>query len=1295
MRNRLLVIGLLLAILLLPMNSEQKAGTDTKGNSDSQPAFENMEYCIIAEAGGTGANFPVTQYMSKSLSDQSLSIRNTYINVDHHNETLDLSPYLIGGWTLYRVDMDVNNLSAEAEREVVGVTHGTDGFLIYKTSTPFTLKVDGLTQGFYNLSHDGSLLNYSIKYRADKLDEPQYYGYAFTVVSSDYTSSSSNITAPLNLTKSTPYVWLTSDGGQANLTADTIYWAVIDGTNLIEFALDDYPTIRWDSELGDGGDFDSRLHIDGTGWQSQSTFEALMNYTYIPWNTTSNTALLFQPEEVEFRANSSYMVDTSWSWQSDSNITQINFDSNQSIALNHNLTLWYKQTTSSSSTWKNKASGVDVDWNLTAPLSYPAGQYEKYANFSKMSDWTGFTSAYNDSTLTSLTPSVLSDTIVISDMTNGTWTLAGEGPNYLSGGVTITDQSTSDLLPVKASITTDLNFTTSIVTSSLNPGVGGTANITIMNSTADVWSDEQTAVLNRSVHLWDIDASTSKNGTYTVEIFWENGTEAGYYLQDYVVYLPTSFDAQSYSISAYTDNSFEIRTTYLDTFTSIALNSSYATVEYSFDGGTNTSMDTDHTNGTYSATIDTTDVVPGTYTVDVYATGFAIENQSLSITVNLRHQTNSLIVQWSNTNSITYPQTTTLQVRYQNTTNNAYISTAEVNVTDGTTTWDLLWNAGSQYFEIRFNGSDVDPGIGLHSLNISAWLLGYEAQYDDTQTLTIDIESTSVVASWSAPHSNSITYVEYTTLQIEYLMSNTSMILGATVNVTDGTTYWNLHWNGTSGYYEIRFNGTDMNPGLGTHTLTIEAWKYGYQGQSPADETLYITDESTGITATWSPPYGNSIDYIQYTVLRVNYTMSNGTTILGALVNVTDGTTLWWLHWNGTSGFYEIQFNGTDVDPGLGTHSLAIEAWKYGYTEQTPAQTLIIQEAGSNISVGWTAPHINNNTYIEYTVLRVAYTMDNGTMILGALVNVTDGTTLWLLHWNGTSSYYEIQFNGTDTDPGFGTYSLTIKADSVGFDGQTVSGETFIVGPEDTNIINSWSAPHSNSITYVEYTILQVEYRMSNGSMILDATVNVTDGFTYWDLHWNGTSGYYEIRFNGTDMNPGLGTHILTIEAWKYGYQEQAPADETLYILEEPTTITASWDTFTISYEESVILRFNYTDSYGNLIAGATQRNLYINGTQVTLLSFGNGTYWYVMDNTWGIGYFEVFANISKMSYEFEVYSGITFTVENELTTWTITWEPANVTLPYTYSLNLSVDYEYSGGDVLSAVVNVTINGDT
>jgi hypothetical protein len=144
-------------------------------------------------------------------------------------------------------------------------------------------------------------------------------------------------------------------------------------------------------------------------------------------------------------------------------------------------------------------------------------------------------------------------------------------------------------------------------------------------------------------------------------------------------------------------------------------------------------------------------------------------------------------------------------------------------------------------------------------------------------------EPTTLEILWE--NGNNITFVQSTVLIANYTMSNGSAVLSATVNVTIDLKPWVLVWDVLTETYRITFNGSDVQPGFGTHILTIQTTQIGYENQIDITHNLTLREEPSSIMIDWTNT--NDITYIETTMLSVNYTMSNGSAVTGAEVNVT------------------------------------------------------------------------------------------------------------------------------------------------------------------------------------------------------------------------------------------------------------------------------------------------------------------------------------------------------------------------------------------------------------------------
>ncbi|RDE14841.1 MAG: hypothetical protein C4K48_05515 [Candidatus Thorarchaeota archaeon] len=1288
----------LVAVILVILFITPTATTTEKNRSSEQGRqdLELLDSSTLASAGGLGLTRNTTAFMTRIVNNQSLRILNSYSSTSQHTGLIDFTDFHISGWDLYGVEMDVMTITAAAERETTGITPNSD---IQIQNSTLGAVTDALYQEFYNMPHDGRLENYSFAYKA-----PYYstaLGKAYLVVRSAYDDPETNVTSwitPFNQISS--YTTMTHDcaSDAAILDASMPYFVVIDGTTMIGVDIGSgiwlFNWIYWRAQDVTGTDTGYHYRNDNTWYQyvGLGRREAELQYTYTPWNKTTNAALtFFDPLQIDIKGNSSPVDGLEWVFNDDSNIVAIDFNSNQSVDISFSMELLYRKSIQSLSSWNVVGFGDAVNWNVTTELEYPALSEQRYLNVSVPTSWTA-TGLYNTST-----PSYnhgdyesLNGTIRCSNMANDTWTLTSSSHNFLQSIRTFNQLDNTEIT-TKTNMTVNIDINSTLSDLDLDPVATGFTNLTIWHLGTRIWAPSNASVVNGKTHyLWNISETSTFNGLYTIEEHWSNGTEAGYRSKSLTLYYPTSFNALNYQINAFTESAFSISVYLEDTFTPQGLDGDVATVAYSFASGSNTSL-FDHNNGTWTASVSTAERTNGTFSIIVYAEGYAIQNQSLTIFVTLIHDTEPLTVEWSATNNISYVQATDLLVEYRRAGGTA-ITDATVNVTIDGNVLSLTWDGDLSLYRITVNGTDTFSGFDTYDLVIRAWKAGYKAQSNDTEDITIHEEYTELSVNWS--HGTNITFVECSILSVEYRMSNSTAIPLATVDVTDGISTWHLQWNGTSRTYWIQFNGTDTNPGFGTHLLMILASRLGYESQEDASYSLTLREEPTSLTLTWSD--GTTITYIQSTVLIVNYTMSDGSTVVGAIVNVSIGSGFWTLHYNPGAKTYDLTLNGSDVNPGFGAHSVTVVAAKAGFGngfDDSEVLALILEP--TSLVITWSMG--NNITYVQQTTLTVTYKMSDETPIMGANVNVTIDGNAWTLAWDGSSSYV-IMYNGSDIPPGFGRHDLSMRAGRYGFVNRIDVTQDLILRQEPTSIDTVWVG--LSTITYVGSTLLSVNYTMSNGAPVAGAFVQVTIDSMTWNLTWDEGTGTYRLEFSGSDNPPGLGSHVLIINASRFGFIT-AYGSKTLVIVNEPTTLTVEWiPTNNITYTNSCILSIRYLmNSNNSAITGATVIATFAGAPWALLWNSTAQRYYLLIDGDVDLpilGAFPVTVEASRYGFDSASNSSQEIVLRREPTYLSVHWaNEINNPDFFSYSY-LIVEYTYgSYVPVLDAEVNVTIDDDT
>ncbi|MHA2191178.1 MAG: hypothetical protein ACXAAP_13185 [Candidatus Thorarchaeota archaeon] len=927
---RRILIPVIIALMLLmatPIGDSVPEGYQV----DDGLILKSSESQSLATAGGIGSNTGSIANISRSFSGILTSVLNSYSDVSTHTGILDLSSYQVPGWTLYNVTILMDDLTAISERDSLGIVPNTD-IIIQNNSGIVT---DSLYQEFYNEIYDGKLDNYTITCRVD------YYlvafGHSYLGVRSNFSDSLTNETGWITPWVQNPLadVDITHDtsGDNAILNASTPYYVTIDGTKMIG-ASGLFNTIKWRARTVLG--LETGYNIRGDDWyifEGGFPREAVLNYTYTPWNTTANAPIEFSAaEEVNLAGNSTPLVGNTWSFGLDQNITAISFSSNQSADINYNITLLYMQNQTTATSWYASASGASIDWNATTTVAFPvlSGATGLYLDVPKQSDWTA-TGLYN-STAPSIDYGNYSSDVLItrcSNMTNGTWTLTFTAHNYVTQ-IETQDSADSSVIGKKVNILVDMDIISTIEDELNSPENTGDTNLTVQYGMSSVYAPPNVGVVGgQTQYLWDIDSTTSNNGTYVIEVYWTNGTEAGYLTKSVFVYFPTTFSSNDVSYSAYTDNTFDIRVDYNETFTPNPMTGSFASVTYSFNAVVNASL-TDLSNGTWTATVSTAGMTAGSYSIDIYAEAYGAENHTLNIPVELTYETLPVSWSWSDPyqNNISYFQSTNLTVFYQ-LSDSSGISGATVNATIGPTTVPLKWNATGENYWVQLNGTD-SFFIGLpdnFTITVNAWKQGYESRYNDTLIIEVWEAAGSVLSIVWTPTNLNLTYIDQFTISAGYTHGG-STIFGATLRVTfNGSSQQVLLYNATSELWYLTINCRDI--GLGPWEVTVRAHLNGY---SPEMESanLYVWEDTPEVTNSWLQSEASTI---YNTEIHVNITVTDSdgfpiedstlTAIFLDIPYVLDHRSV---------GVYNLTLNAGDLS---GLHTIDVTMIRIGFVTTT------------------------------------------------------------------------------------------------------------------------------------------------------------------------------------------------------------------------------------------------------------------------------------------------------------------------------------------------------------------------
>ncbi|MFX0107072.1 MAG: hypothetical protein ACFE7R_02215 [Candidatus Hodarchaeota archaeon] len=1079
----------------------------------------------LASAGGSGSDAQAVLYMDKSMSSQIIRIQNDFSNTTLHEAQLDLSSYLISGWTLYQVDFDIDNITATPEREVAGSsdTPGSTNLRIFEHD--IDLYYDQFAQGFYLQPHDGQLNNFSIRYMTVTYS-PASHNYAYFEVRSDYTDGLSNLIPVYQV----PYVGLTPTWANISeaisLSADTQYYAVINGSLLVE-SLGVYPDIRWFDEPVTGTFGTWRHNTDGDSWGSERPFEGLLNYTYTPWNTTSDSPMVFgNPQGIDLTLDGSPQSGQTWTTSSGTNITTITFNTNQSVDVFYNLTLWYKKSLTSSTIWTATTSGGSIIWNATTLASYPVlvGNQYRFLNVSVPLDWTA-TGLYNstDPATNYGNFATYGTDVKCSSMTNGLWTLQFSGNNYISEMKTY-DSLTDTEITRKTDINVDMDINSTVQDALARYATTGTTNLTILHEGATVYAPATTALTNGLSHyLWDI-SSASDNGTFMIQLFWENGTEAGYASKEIIVYYPTALTPESVSIYADTDSNFEVRVQFDDLFNTVGIDSPDAVLTYSYRTIINASMNNIGA-GTWNAIVDTTGEASGTSTLTVYAEGPAILNQSEVIIVTLTHQT-SLQLEWVS-DSFDWTESSIFRVNYTHDRDGSLIADAtQLDITINGTTYQLHGTSGTYWIEFN-NTFD----LGYHTILVNISKPGYNPA-TDTASFTITEALTTLTVDWE-PSNATIQFTQTLNLTVDYTYSGGDVPASAEVNVTINGHSYALNYGGTD--WSVSISGWDL--GVGVYNADIVAWLYGYEAKFNTTFNVNITvaGDQLILTPAWS---SETTDYANAKILQVHVAYPNGTDVFDAtVVGIINSIPYSGVHVG--SGYYNISL-GPFIS--LGDNSVNVTVSRAGFDSISLYLSLTVVETTTDLTV---TPDATVIYYDNVIIVDIYYRMSNGTNLAGwtcdFYVDGASQTVVWAL------DHYRVTLQGFSPDLGVGVHFCNASAEWYGYESQ------FYLFDVTVNAIPTGVSVTGTLSMYVNQTItLDVQFT--------DARTDTPIVADYFDIDWpigydawvQMTPGNYELTISSTALH--IGIIPLGLNLTRLGYADNVTSWD-IDIMAVPTTI--------------------------------------------------------------------------------------------------------------------------------------------
>lgn len=472
--------------------------------------------------------------------------------------------------------------------------------------------------------------------------------------------------------------------------------------------------------------------------------------------------------------------------------TQITFDNDYEFAKSFSASSIFQA--SNSSYWD-----YGIDWNISwyTPLLYitPYVNLDRYQLVNSPTDWhdTVFTFYYNDTnTLPGSTRELAGFKVPLSgNYSAGNWILSTTSPNYLSDLVLMDDTTPTERYLLGywiGTATQSIGHTGSkIVANTLvqSDGAGTPDNVTTGSLNYTLYDGYGNIIPNKGTLLdplvyadttsytlagitqvsagfytpeiyFDPSAyGTDEPGFWTAAVFWQNGTEVGFYSQRIVVQTQTQFDyvweeeptkanwitgdisregLDSIIATGYYFNVSEPYTT--GTRNPIPS----ATVSYNiFNGTWNRNSDLTYEGSAQYNTSILVDFSVGTYTVEIAGTGAFLENNSTSFSLTVFYKL-ALNPEYTTTSTY-YTDNVVFNLALHDVTgdtNLSYYTDLNVTLYDGTsyemvisTDFTFTHTGAPNEWVLDISTTTKSLDIGLYDVYIEVMVNDYQANYSD------------------------------------------------------------------------------------------------------------------------------------------------------------------------------------------------------------------------------------------------------------------------------------------------------------------------------------------------------------------------------------------------------------------------------------------------------------------------------------------------------------------------------------------------------------------------------------
>ncbi|MHA1700353.1 MAG: OmpL47-type beta-barrel domain-containing protein, partial [Promethearchaeota archaeon] len=483
----------------------------------------------------------ITKFFSNTTGiNHTITIQNSYDN-PYRNSTLDLSSYLMAGYDLYKVDVNVTNNSTTALDDWVHVFTGS-------TTTEYLIQNQSVSSSNEMLSQSISgSWRYQVKSISTRIHVDMGYGGPSTNTpkiqlwdqgTGSFGSQPGQMHWSADLPNATLFIsWINTSCSyiiNASASSNQTWYVVINGTDWAQGMSDDRDKIHWRYGSGSGGKY--KLW-GSTDWYP-SPYVMTLRYKRLYLSDSGSQNRTLSPNQINLKLNGTGFNTDGAASITGTNITSLLFSSDiTSATFNVTIKLHYKRNETATTSFYSDGSQF-VNWTITTDenITYPSPVIERKINITKSSNWDvwGVFNGQNRSDASAsgtnhTSYSIAGDTVTVYNVNSGlTWQIRCNSTNQVTDLITkVNGQEVST-----TNVSTLVNFSVNLAENQSQGNMTLGVYYPASNNDSIVFSTFNASFggnISTVIFISGWNASENILGPHRVQVRWNTSTDVGFY----------------------------------------------------------------------------------------------------------------------------------------------------------------------------------------------------------------------------------------------------------------------------------------------------------------------------------------------------------------------------------------------------------------------------------------------------------------------------------------------------------------------------------------------------------------------------------------------------------------------------------------------------------------------------------------------------------------------------------------------------------------------------------------------